>query len=718
MLSVRAREAIKTGLAMVAAIAIALRMDFLEPYWAGFAVAFISLETAGQSLNKGALRMLGTIVGMLASLVLMALFPQQRWGMMLGLTPYIGFCAYMVAGNKRTYAWFVAGFVAITIMVKAGADSLSMFQFAVARVEETVLGIGVYALVSTFLWPRNSREALEATARDLLETQVAIFRAYRGLLAGRGRLEDSRPLRLEADTRHRQLEQLLAAAETDTYQVWELRHAWRGLVAESMAVLQALGRWRTTLPEVRPLDLDRLVPGLDAKLAEVERRLAGAGPVLGGEGSEPLPPATALEPDDGALRSLSHFEQAALAQLLTQLRRLDDASRRLLESIRDIRGSGEIATPASAAAGPRAGFSLDLDRLRAAVTVVATMWVGFGLWIWLDPPGHASFWFGCTLFALLALLAKRSLRALLPGILLGTVVGGVAYVGVMPHLSGYRELGLMIFVVTAGSSYLLWGPRYGPMKPACLAMFLTFISVTNQQSYSFAGYANGVASFLLSAALVIAMESVLGSPRPEKVFLRLLARYFRHAELLMSRLAPEREPRGLVARWRSVTYRNDLLDLPAKLAALVDQIDYRLLPGTQPDRVRHLVMNLTDLTWRIKELVDARDHVSPDPRMEELVAELREWRLLAQQQFRLWSRDPAAALHPSADMSERLHARLSRIGGALEAARSRAGAPGPPLDYQALYRYLGGFRGLSESAIGYADVASEVAWEPWREARF
>jgi len=61
-LSIRSKESIKTALAMTIAYGIALSMDWDRPYWAGFAVAFISLATVGQSLNKGALRMLGTLV--------------------------------------------------------------------------------------------------------------------------------------------------------------------------------------------------------------------------------------------------------------------------------------------------------------------------------------------------------------------------------------------------------------------------------------------------------------------------------------------------------------------------------------------------------------------------------------------------------------------------------------------------------------------------------
>jgi anti-anti-sigma regulatory factor len=45
-LSTRTKEAIKTGLAMTIAYGIALQMDWDRPYWASFAVAFISLPTA------------------------------------------------------------------------------------------------------------------------------------------------------------------------------------------------------------------------------------------------------------------------------------------------------------------------------------------------------------------------------------------------------------------------------------------------------------------------------------------------------------------------------------------------------------------------------------------------------------------------------------------------------------------------------------------------
>ncbi len=51
-MTTRAKEAIKTALAMTIAYGIALKIGWENLSWAGFAVAMISLSTAGQSINK------------------------------------------------------------------------------------------------------------------------------------------------------------------------------------------------------------------------------------------------------------------------------------------------------------------------------------------------------------------------------------------------------------------------------------------------------------------------------------------------------------------------------------------------------------------------------------------------------------------------------------------------------------------------------------------
>jgi uncharacterized membrane protein YccC len=96
---------------MIITYGIALQMDWDKPLWAGFAVAFVSLATVGQSFNKAALRMFGTLVGTVIALIFIGLFAQDRWFFMICLSAWVGYCTYMMGGAKHQYFWNVCGFV-------------------------------------------------------------------------------------------------------------------------------------------------------------------------------------------------------------------------------------------------------------------------------------------------------------------------------------------------------------------------------------------------------------------------------------------------------------------------------------------------------------------------------------------------------------------------------------------------------------------------------
>jgi len=212
-------------------------------------------------------------------------------------------------------------------------------------------------------------------------------------------------------------------------------------------------------------------------------------------------------------------------------------------------------------------------------------------------------------------------KAMALAFVLGTVLAGIPYLFIMPHLSSYAELGLMIFGGCFAIGYL--APK---MKTGLLAMFLRFISVQNEQTYSFLAWADGLTMIVLASALVIAIAYIPTSPRPEKVFLRLYRRFYRHSGFLISGLASDGQRlKGITGRWRAVFYRNDLLELPGKLAACGGKIDYRVLPATTLEQVQDLVSSLYVLAFRIKELVEAGAHPQAELVRERLRDDLQSW---------------------------------------------------------------------------------------------
>jgi len=129
------------------------------------------LPDLSESLTKGRNRILGTLVGVCLSLVLLGLFYQDRWPLLLCMALWLSVCTYLMGGSARSYFWLVAGFVVPIIALRTGMDgSATAFLMAVERTQETLMGICVYTLVSVFVWPEQAQEKVQAALTPAAES--------------------------------------------------------------------------------------------------------------------------------------------------------------------------------------------------------------------------------------------------------------------------------------------------------------------------------------------------------------------------------------------------------------------------------------------------------------------------------------------------------------------------------------------------------------------
>jgi uncharacterized membrane protein YccC len=721
-LSTRAKEAIKTGLAMVIAYGIALRMGWDDPFWPALTVVTVNMMTTGQSLPRGIVRTSGTLVGCVAALAILGLFPQERWWFMACLSLFIGFCTYMMKGKTDQYFWFLAALTCLLIPFKSmPLEPATAFQEAWLRTVETGTGALVWILVAAFLWPRSSVGAFNEANRKLWATQAQLYRTYRKVMSGSGTAEESRPLRLREVQLVARVGQLLDAAETDSYEVWGLRHQWRRFHHQSMALMEALERWRQGFAEIQPLNLTKLLPNLEAVYSELDQRFEQIGRMLAGEAPSRTAQPIALAVDKAEMRTLTRFEEAAVVVTRTQLENLERLSQSLFDCLADIRGDTRRAAEPLPDTTVRRGLAIDPDRFTAAITVMITLCVAFLLWVYINPPTGAGFAMMAAIFALimqLAPAAKVSLQYLAWGS--GAAFAGVLYVFVMPHLSSFTELAVLIFAANFAMYYILGEPRQTLARMLCMASFCILLTVDNQQSYSFSQYANLVAGLImLPLTVAAATRYIPGSPRPEKAFLRLLRRFFRHAEFLISGLALDGEQKkGIAERWKTALYRNDLLEVPAKLAACGQQIDYRTFPANTPEQVQALVTSLYALANRIKDLADACGASQAELVKKQLLEDLRDWRQVIEGRFQLRAEQTTVGIESGAEVRDRLAVRLAGLEARIGETLAQAGKGELSTeDLKNFYRLLGSYRGLSEAAIGYGQLADGINWAQWREAR-
>ncbi|NBC32338.1 MAG: hypothetical protein GVY13_06640 [Alphaproteobacteria bacterium] len=722
MLSVRTKEAIKTALAMVIAFGIAMALGWEEPVWAGVAVAVVSLATIGQSLNKAAMRMLGTLVAAVVALALLSLFPQDRWGFLAAIALYFGICTYLAGGSRHQYFWQVCGFVCLIVAFAAIPQPEEAFSIAVLRAQETGLGILVYSLVSVLLWPVSSRSDFHEAACSLMASQHGLYRACRASIdggAGGSADGDAGPLCADVLQQQARFGQLLAAAETDSHDVYQLRRHWRHHQALSAALTETMERWRAAHPDLMALDMRRLLPGLDAFCRDLDTRFDGMERMLAGEPPREMPEILDLTPSEADVDSLPHFHRAALMVARNRLQDIERLTRRQFETLRAIQAGGRPPEAPRPVGEAIARLVPDTDRLVDALRVTAVLLLACLGWIYVDGlPGGAGFVvFAGALAMIKAAMPQIPVQAMFVPAIVGGAFSLFLYIGVMPHLSSFTGLAIMLFAATFAIYYWFYKPSQALGRLFGVLMFLTLTDIASPQSYDFTQMSEMAVMFPLIFALLAGMAFFPHSPRPEKVMLRQLGRFFRSSEYLMSTMRPG--PVSPADRWRRAFHRHEIETLPGKMRAWGPHLETRLLPGTAPEQVEQLVTSLQTLSFRIQELLEARRQPLVEDLVRELLVDVREWRLKGQAAFRRLSAHPAAADEEAFRQS--LEATLETLEARMRAVVDRTAREKAAMAEQGtetFYRLLGAYRALSEAMVDYAGRAAAIDWAPWREARF
>src|SRR5467141_913968 len=238
------------GLRLWASVCLALYVTFWlqldNGFWAGTSAAVVCQPHLGASLRKGWYRMIGTIVGAVAIVVLTACFPQGRAPFLVGLALWGAGCA-LVSTLLRNFAAYSAALAGYTVAIIAsdqlgatGGPNGQAFMLAVFRASEICIGIvcaGV-VLAGTDLGGARRRVAMLLAA-----ISAEIAGRFTGTLALAGpNLPETQPVRRELVRRVAALDPVIDEALGESSQ---LRYHSPVLQRAMDGLLGALAGWRT-----------------------------------------------------------------------------------------------------------------------------------------------------------------------------------------------------------------------------------------------------------------------------------------------------------------------------------------------------------------------------------------------------------------------------------------------------------------------------------------
>ena len=237
------------GLRLWASVCLALYVAFwLEldaPFWAGTSAAIVCQPHLGASLRKGWYRMIGTVVGAVAIVVLTGCFPQDRVAFLgiLALWCSIGAFLATLLRNFAAYAAALAGFTAAIIAADTlgatGGANTDVFMLAVSRASEICIGIVCAGIVLAGTDLGGAQRRLAALFAGL-SAEIAGRLVGTLALAGPG-LPETQPVRREPALRVIALDPIIDEAIGESSQ---LRYHSPVLQAAVDGLFDALAGWR------------------------------------------------------------------------------------------------------------------------------------------------------------------------------------------------------------------------------------------------------------------------------------------------------------------------------------------------------------------------------------------------------------------------------------------------------------------------------------------
>jgi uncharacterized membrane protein YccC len=494
--------ALKTFSASILALVIALAMDLPRPYWAMATVYITSQPLAGATSSKAFFRVMGTLVGATVTVAMVPNLIDAPELLCLAIALWVGLCLYLslLDGTPRSYVFMLSGYTVALIAFPAVSDPGSIFDTALARVEEISLGIICASLISTIVFPRSVAPAASHRVDRWLSDARGLSRI---VLLREGTIEARRGKRLKLATDIAEIDTLSTHLAYDRLTD---SNVVRGLAEVRLRMLMLLPVVASIEDRLAALGEDEL-----RKAPELCRLLDDLAQWIAGDASA-RPSADRIRIEiaekEAVLDDRASWERIVTNSLLSRLRELVDLSqdcRALSEAIaagKDV-SMVDLAFHSEAGAAPvrhrDRGLALwSATGATVAVLICCALWIGTG---WADgasAPMMAAV--ACSFFAAQDEPA-RFIRSFGRWSLVAIVIVAIYLFALVPAISH-----LEVLIVALAPTFLLYGvliarPATTGTGMALAANTATLLAIQSTYSADLASYANSAVAFFVGVVI-------------------------------------------------------------------------------------------------------------------------------------------------------------------------------------------------------------------------
>lgn len=148
---------VKTFMAAMLALYVALSLDLDEPYWALISAYIVSNPLLGPTLSKGFYRISGTLLGAAGALLLVPNLVNEPLWLSAAIALWVMTMLYLslLHRSPRGYVFMLAGYTLPLIALPVIAEPERVFSMALARAEEVGIAIVCAGVVSCLFLPAS-----------------------------------------------------------------------------------------------------------------------------------------------------------------------------------------------------------------------------------------------------------------------------------------------------------------------------------------------------------------------------------------------------------------------------------------------------------------------------------------------------------------------------------------------------------------------------------
>lgn len=149
-------------LAVIMALFVSYSLNLTNPVWAVLTVFITSQPFAGAIWSKAFYRVLGTLIGAAAALVMIPPLANTPILLMFVMAGWVGLCLFLSLLDRtpRSYIIMLAGYTAALVGLPELVNPSGLFDNAIARAEEISIGVICTALTHSLIFPQSVEKAM------------------------------------------------------------------------------------------------------------------------------------------------------------------------------------------------------------------------------------------------------------------------------------------------------------------------------------------------------------------------------------------------------------------------------------------------------------------------------------------------------------------------------------------------------------------------------